>query len=180
MSLVGPGYACGVTAQSAADIAPDPTAGYAPGEGRPLASYAVLTTGFFGVLAGALVAGRVTGREIDRPGVADVVLAGLATQKVSRLIAKDKVTSFLRAPFTRFEDRAGHGELEEAPRGDGMRFAVGELLVCPYCLAQWVAGGIAVGWVLAPGTTRLLTGMWAAQGIADGVQLAYSAGKQQT
>jgi hypothetical protein len=61
-----------------------------------------------------------------------------------------------------------------------MRYAVGELLVCPYCIAQWVAGGIAAGWVLAPRTTRLLSAMWAVQGIADGVQLAYSAGKQQT
>jgi hypothetical protein len=158
----------------------DPTIGYAPGEGRPLAAYGVLTGGFFGLLAGALAAAHATGREIDRPGLADVALAGLATQKVSRLIAKDKVTSFVRAPFTRFQERSGHGELEEAPRGDGLRFAVGELLVCPYCLAQWVAGGIAAGWVLAPRTTRLLTAMWAAQGIADGVQLAYSAGKQHT
>jgi hypothetical protein len=159
---------------------PDPSAGYAPGEDRPLASYTVLTTGFFALLGGALAAARASGREVDRPGVGDVVLAGLATQKVSRLIAKDKVTSFIRAPFTRFQEGAGHGELEEAARGDGMRYAVGELLVCPYCLAQWVAGGIAAGWVLATRTTRLLTAMWAAQGIADGVQLAYSAGKQQT
>lgn len=160
--------------------APDPTADYAPGEGRPLAAYTGLSTGFFVLLGGALVAARASGREIDRPAVADVVLAGLATQKLSRLIAKDKVTSFLRAPFTRFQEGAGHGELEEAPRGDGIRYAVGELLVCPYCLGQWVAGGIAAGWVLAPGTTRLLNAMWAAQGIADGVQLAYSAGKEQT
>jgi hypothetical protein len=33
---------------------------------------------------------------------------------------------------------------------------------------------------LAPRTTRLLSAMWAAQAVADGVQLAYSAGKQQT
>jgi hypothetical protein len=32
----------------------------------------------------------------------------------------------------------------------------------------------------APRTTRLLSAMWAAQAIADGVQLAYSAGEQQT
>jgi uncharacterized protein DUF1360 len=158
----------------------DPTADYAPGEGRPLASYAVLTGSFFAALAGALVAARATGREIDRPGLTDVALAGLATQKVSRLITKDKVTSFIRAPFTRFQEASGHGELEEAARGDGMRYAVGELLVCPYCIAQWVAGSFAAGWVLAPRTTRLLSAMWAAQGIADGVQLAYSAGKQQT
>ena len=158
----------------------DPTTGYAPGEGRPLAAYAVLTAGFFTSLAGALAAARASGREIDRPGLGDVVLHGLATQKVSRLIAKDKVTSFLRAPFTRFQEPAGHGELEEAPRGDGLRYAIGELLVCPYCMAQWVAGGIAVGHVLAPRTTRMLSAMWAAQAIADAVQLAYSAGEQQT
>ena len=158
---------------------PDPTADYAPGEGRPLAAYGVLTGAFLGGLAGALAAARATGREIERPGIADIVLGGLATQKVSRLIAKDKVTSFLRAPFTRFQDTAGHGELEEAPRGEGLRFAVGELLVCPYCMAPWVAGGLAVGHLFAPRTTRMLSAMWAAQAIADGVQLAYSAGEQQ-
>jgi uncharacterized protein DUF1360 len=159
---------------------PDPATGYAPGEDRPLAAYALLAGAFFGGLGGALAAARAGGRELDRPGLADVVLYGLATQKVSRLIAKDKVTSFLRAPFTRFQDTAGHGELEETPRGDGLRFAIGELLVCPYCVAQWVVGGLAVGHVLAPRTTRLLRAMWAAQAIADGVQLAYSAGEQQT
>lgn len=159
---------------------PDPTAGYAPGEDRPLAAYGLLMGAFFGGLGGALAAARAGGRELDRPAVTDVVLYGLATQKVSRLIAKDKVTSFLRAPFTRFQESAGYGELEEAPRGAGLRFAIGELLVCPYCMAQWVIGSLAVGHVFAPRTTRLLSAMWAAQAIADGVQLAYSAGEQQT
>jgi hypothetical protein len=159
---------------------PDPSAGYAPGEQRPLGAYTALTGAFFASLAGALVAARASGREIERPGALEVVLDGLATQKVSRLVSKDKVTSFLRAPFTRFQDTTGQGELEEAARGDGMRFAIGELLVCPYCVAQWVAGGLAVGHVFAPRTTRFLSAMWAAQAIADGVQLAYSAGETQT
>jgi hypothetical protein len=158
----------------------DPTAGYASGEQRPLPAYLLLSGGFFAALGGAVAAARAQGREIDRPGVADVILHGLATQKVSRLIAKDKVTSFVRAPFTRYQEPAGHGELEEAPRGDGLRYAVGELLVCPYCIAQWVAGALAVGHVFAPRTTRLLSGMWAAQAIADGVQVAYSAGENLT
>ena len=159
---------------------PDPTAGYSPGEQRPLASYALLTGAFFASLGGALAAARASGREIDRPTALDLAVHGLATQKVSRLIAKDKVTSFLRAPFTRFQKASGHGELEEAPRGTGLRYAVGELLVCPYCLAQWVAGGIAVGHVFAPRATRFLSAMWAAQAIADGVQVAYSAGENLT
>jgi hypothetical protein len=154
--------------------------GYAPGEQRPLVGYTVLTGAFFAALGGSLVAARAGRREIDRPGALDVALHGLAIQKVSRVIAKDKVTSFLRAPFTRFQEASGQGEVEEAPRGDGLRYAVGELLVCPYCVAQWVAGGFAVGHVFAPKTTRFLSAMWAAQGIADGVQLAYSAGETQT
>lgn len=36
--------------------------------------------------------------------------------------------------------------------GHGLRLAVGELLVCPYCLAQRVATGLTVGFV---GTPRL-------------------------
>jgi uncharacterized protein DUF1360 len=110
----------------------------------------------------------------------DLVLAGIATNKISRLLAKDKVAGFVRAPFTRFQERAGHGEVEEAPRGRGLRYAIGELLVCPYCLAQWVAGGFAVGYVYAPRTTRLLAGLWTIHAIADGAQLAYSAAEQRS
>jgi Protein of unknown function (DUF1360) len=158
----------------------DPTSDYAPREERPLAAYAVLTGAFFAALGGAAAAARAQQREIDRPSLADVALHGLATQKASRLIAKDKVTSFLRAPFTRYQEPAGHGEVEEAPRGRGLRFAIGELLVCPYCLAQWVAGGFAVGYVYAPRLTRLLAGMWTIHAIADGAQLAYSAAEQRS
>jgi hypothetical protein len=154
-------------------------AGYAPGEDRPLAGYLVLTGTFAAALGSGLVAARRTGRELDRPSVADVVLAGLATQKLARLLARDRVTSFLRAPFTRFEKRAGHGELEEKPRGDGLRYAIGELIVCPFCLAQWVSGGFAVGWAFAPGPTRLLSAMWSAQAIADAAQLAYGSAERR-
>jgi hypothetical protein len=153
---------------------------YAHGHQRPLGGYAVLSAAFFAAFGGALAAARASGKELDRPGLADVALGALATQKVSRLITKDKVTSFIRAPFTRFQDTAGHGELEEEARGDGLRLATGELLLCPYCISQWVSGGVAVGWVVAPRTTRLLTAMWAAQAVADGLQLAYSAGETTT
>ena len=159
---------------------PDPTSDYSPSEQRPLAAYAVLSSSFFASLAGAVAAAHRGGRRFERPTASDIVIYGLATQKVSRLLAKDKVTSFLRAPFTRYQEPAGHGELEEAPRGEGLRYAVGELLVCPYCLAQWVIGAITVGSLYAPRTTKVVTAMWAAQAIADGAQLAYSAAEQRT
>jgi hypothetical protein len=152
--------------------------GYSPGQERPLRSYLGLTGTFGALMAGSLALARAAGREVDRPGVLDVLLAGLATQKLSRVISRAKVTSPIRAPFTRFEKPAGHGELSEAPRGDGMRHALGEMLVCPHCLAQWVAAGFAVGWIFAPRTTRLLTAMWAAQSVADLAQLGYAAEKR--
>jgi Protein of unknown function (DUF1360) len=153
---------------------------YAHGHKRPLGGYAVLTAGFFAAFGGALAAALASGKELDRPPLADVALGALATQKVARLISKDKVTGFLRAPFTRFQETSGHGEVEEEARGDGLRYATGELLLCPYCISQWVSGGLAVGWIVAPKTTRLLTAMWAAQAVADGLQLAYSAGENAT
>jgi len=154
-------------------------AGYAPHEHRPLGAYAGLTVGFGVALAGALAALRAGGKELERPSLGDLALLGVATHKVSRLIAKDKVTSFVRAPFTRFQERSGHGELEEAARGTGARFAIGELLVCPYCLAQWVAASFAVGLVAAPDTTRFLAGIYAAETLSDFLQLAYQAAEER-
>jgi hypothetical protein len=104
-----------------------------------------------------------------------LVTIGLATHKLSRLIAKDRVTSFLRAPFVRYVEPAGHGEVEEEPRGEGLRLAIGELLVCPYCLGQWLAGGFAVGLVGAPDLTRLIAFVYSTETVADFLQLAYRA-----
>jgi hypothetical protein len=147
---------------------------------HPLAAYASLTAGFGGALAGGLLLARRRGRPLpERIRAGDVVLAGIATHKVSRLIAKDRVTSFLRAPFTEFQDDAGHGEVDEAARGRGLQRAVGELVICPYCLAQWVAAGFVVGAVHAPRLTRVLATIWTVQAISDAAQLAYGAAEER-
>lgn len=121
---------------------------FAPGEERPLGSYMVLTGAYGTALAGSLIVLHARGHELPEQITAgDVVLVGVATHKLSRLITKDKVTSFLRAPFTRFQESSGYGEVEEQPCGHGARLVIGELLVCPYCLAQWVATGLTLGLV---------------------------------
>ena len=71
---------------------------------------------------------------------------------------------------------AGHGEVAEEPRGQSLRLAVGELLICPYCLGQWVGGSITVGYVAAPRLTRLLTSLYTSLALADFAQIAYKAG----
>jgi hypothetical protein len=165
---------------SATEPVKEQAAGYARHEHRPLAAYAGLTAAFGAAFGGSLAALRVAGRELpERPAAADIALTGIATHKVTRLIAKDRVTSFIRAPFTRYQEPAGHGELEEAARGTGPRLAIGELLVCPYCLAQWVAAGFAVGLAAAPRTTRFIAAIYAAETLSDFLQLAYKAAEDR-
>jgi hypothetical protein len=147
---------------------------------RPLAGYAVLSGGFIAAFTAALVEAQRAGKLPERLDARDIVLAGVATHKLARLIAKDKVTSFVRAPFTRYQESSGHGEIEEAARGHGLRLATGELLICPYCLAQWIAGAFAIGFVRAPRVTRLLAGMWTIHTIADALQLAYVAAESRS
>jgi hypothetical protein len=158
-----------------------PLDGYAPDhEHRPLGGYSVLSSVFGASFVGALVAAHRAGRKLpDQLSVTDIVLTGIATHKLSRLIAKDKVTSFVRAPFTRYQEATGYGEIAEAARGEGLRLALGELLICPYCLAQWIAGAFTVGHVAAPRLARLLASMWTAHALADAAQLAYSAAEKR-
>ena len=146
-------------------------------EPKPLAAYATLALLFNAGVAGALLAGRR--RLPERVGVRDVVLMGVASHKVSRVLAKDKPMSFLRAPFVRYDGDAGEGEVSETPRGEGMRRAVGELLVCPYCLSPWVAAGYATGLLFSPRATRWVGSIFGAVTVSDFLQLAFRSAREQ-
>jgi Protein of unknown function (DUF1360) len=149
---------------------------YAPPASRPpMGSYAALT-GIFGAgLLGFIAAARRNPGLPERLDAADTLLVGVGAHKLSRLIAKDKVTSFLRAPFRRYSDEAGPAELEEQTRGTGPRAAVGEMLGCPYCLDLWAATALSAGLVVAPRETRFVGGILNALTIADFMQVAYRA-----
>lgn len=155
---------------------------YAPHEHRPLDGYLV-AMGAFGVLGASLAAGaRLLGRTApERPSLADVALISVATHKLSRLIAKDAVTSPLRAPVTSYSGPAGAAELNEEVRDEGstVRHGIGELLTCPFCLAVWVATGLTGGLVLAPRATRLASAALTATAVSDFLQLAYDGAKKQ-
>ncbi|MEU4579539.1 DUF1360 domain-containing protein [Nonomuraea sp. ATR24] len=137
---------------------------------RPLGTY-VRIMGTYGVLVGAAAAAAaLTGRRApDRVGLMDLGLMAACTHKVARLLAKDPVTSPLRAPFTRYEGVSGPSELKEEPRN-----TMGELLSCPFCIAQWAATGYAIGLVFAPRVTRLAGAAMTAVAASDWLQLAYA------
>lgn len=151
-----------------------------PGEGPPLLSYAVAMTTFNALFAAALLIAKRNGRELPaRVGAGDLATIGVASHKVSRLIARDKVTSPLRAPFTRHEGEAGPSEFKESSRGSGARKAIGEMLVCPYCLGLWVVAAFAVGLLFAPRLTRFIAAVFSALTLSDFLQIAYKAAEEK-
>ncbi|MHB1537348.1 MAG: DUF1360 domain-containing protein [Solirubrobacteraceae bacterium] len=152
---------------------------YAPGSERPLAAHAVLAGTYALASGGAALALLRAKRSLpERPNLGDLLLIGVASHKLSRLIAKDRVTSFVRAPFTRFQEGSGQGEVEEEAYGEGLRLAVGELLICPYCLAQWVATGLTLSLLASPRFTRMLSGVFVAHTISDFLQIVYHAAER--
>jgi hypothetical protein len=153
---------------------------YAHGEDKPMGSHLTLVVAYNG-LVGAFLAYRArSGKGFpQRIGVSDLLLAGIATHKVSRVIAKDRVTAPLRAPFTEFQEEGGPGEVEESPRGRGMRRAIGELLVCPFCLGQWVATGLLAGLAVVPRATRFICSIFTAVTISDFLQVIYKGSEEK-
>lgn len=152
-----------------------PLADHSPGQERPLGGYATLLGGFGALATSFGVWLHRSGRRLpDSVAPGDLLLTIVATHKCARLIARDRVTSAVRAPFTRFQDDAGPGEVNEAARGRGLRRAVGELLVCPYCLDMWTASGFVGGLIVAPRATRWIATVFTALTGADVLQMAYA------
>jgi uncharacterized protein DUF1360 len=131
---------------------------------RPLPEYAALTGAFGVVLAGFLLLARK--RLSEWVGFGDTVRIGLASYKLGRLVAKDEVTSWMRAPVTRDEDAT-------EPKPQGLERALGELVTCPYCVGIWTAAGLSYALVLFPRQTRLVTTIFGGQAVADFLNAAY-------
>jgi hypothetical protein len=151
---------------------------YSPDDDRPLGSLlAVLTT--YGVLATSVVGAATRVRRDISWG--DIVRVGVATANIARTIAKDPVTSPLRAPFTRFTGELdGPAELREEVRGTGPRKAIGELVECPFCVTPWVATALFGLHVASPRSARFVSGIFVAATISDFLQYATAASQQHT
>ncbi len=148
---------------------------YAGEADRPLGGY-LITMSAYAAVVGVLAAGaRMTRRPVlDGLPAKDIALSALATYKLSRLLAKDPVTSPLRAPFTAYQGTTGPAELSEEVRGSGARKTIGELVTCPFCVGMWVATGVTAGFIYLPRTTRLTIGTFAALAGADMLQFAHA------
>ena len=150
---------------------------YSSAESRPLGGHAILFS-IFNAGAAAIALGQVrSGKPLpERIPVGDMALMAVATYKVSRVMSKDKITGFLRSPFTRYKGESDRpSEVSEEPRGEGFRRAVGELLVCPYCLDQWVGTAFVAAYLREPRLARTLATLFTVVSGADMLQEAWVA-----
>ncbi len=147
---------------------------------RPLGGYAAILSIYTGLVGGLVLVLRRRRGQVEPVDLRQLVLLGLATQHLSRLVTKDSVSSVIRSPFTRFVEPAGEGEVNEEAVGTGLRHAVGELMSCPFCIAQWVATGLVAGRIAAPRFTESAVGVLAAAQVSDFLQLGYGAVRKLT
>ena len=134
---------------------------------HPVGSHLGLMVIFNAALGALLVGARRRGVLPARPSAWDVALMGVAAHKLGRLIASERVTAPIRAPFVEAPDR-------ETPIGEGPRRAMGELLTCPYCMVPWITLALGTGLVFAPRPTRYLCGLFSAMTVADVLHRAYA------
>src|SRR5215218_800031 len=150
---------------------------YTNGEERPLAGDLGAMGVYVGLVSAAAAAVRASHRELpQRIPLGDAALLTIGTFRLARRIAKDPVTAPVRAPFVSYQGTSGEAEVaEEVREHGGVKHAVGELLTCPFCMAQWVGTGFVLGYVTAPRATRLAALTMTMVAGSDVLQFVYDA-----
>lgn len=97
----------------------------------------------------------------------DLLLLGLSTLRLGRMIAYDRVAEPLREPFAKtVPDETGAGMTVEA-KGKGARNSLGQLLSCPICAGTWISAGLVYGLHMLPNPTRVFLAITATTGLAE-------------
>ncbi len=93
----------------------------------------------------------------------------LATFALSDVLAKEKISTWLREPFV-FED-GDHKPV--SPEGDGLRYAIGELITCTRCVGTWSALALVGLRTASPSAGRATATVLALAGINDVAQSGF-------
>ena len=127
--------------------------------------YAALSAGY-GALLGAVVLGA---RERPDPVLRHEIPAlGLATFALAKMIAKEKVETWVREPFV---EETPQGR---RPKGTRLRYAVGELLTCTRCVGAWSSLGLVALRVTRPREARVVTAVLATSALNDFLQTGFN------
>lgn len=125
----------------------------------PYGYYAALMAVYQALFAGFLFVYRRKKHTLDRVNGLDLTMLALATLRLSKTISEDDITAVIRRPLV---EASGD---EQQPRGRGMRWALGKLVLCPTCTGTWVAAFLGYALHLFPRQTRPLLAIMSASGL---------------
>ena len=134
-------------------------------EAQP-ADYAKLNLIYGGLLAATVAAGRRPRAELTPT---DQVTLALAVFALSKLIARERIGSWVREPFVHEEADPSAAQ----PIGRGMRRVVGELVTCSRCVGAWSSAGLVGLRLLAPGPGKTVAVVLATAGANDFLQAGF-------
>jgi hypothetical protein len=129
--------------------------------------YAVLTSGYAALAGAVLLAAREA--EEDHVHPAEFLPLGIASFALSKMIAKEKVESWVRQPFVE-ELPSG----ERRPKGRRLRYAVGELLTCTRCVGAWSSLALVGLRLTRPREARVVTAVLGASAVNDFLQTGFT------
>jgi hypothetical protein len=129
--------------------------------------YAAINAVYAVLLAGVVFATR---ERIKRDPIrsSELLPMGAATFTVSKVIAREKIGTWVREPFV--EDASHGGE----PRGRRIQRALGELVTCSRCVGAWSALGVAGLRAASPDAGRLVTAILATSALNDWAQAGFA------
>ena len=126
--------------------------------------YAAVTLAYGALLSGVAYASR-SRRPIEG---SELLPLTAATFALSKLVAKEKVETWVRQPFV--EERPDG----RRPKGRRLRYAVGELLNCTRCMGAWSALGLVGLRLAAPEASRTVNALLAASAGNDFLQAGFT------
>jgi len=147
-----------------------PGAASTPTSATGPAHYAVIEAVFVAGLGGIVALARR--RESDGAQAIpreELPVLALATFALADVVAKEKVSTWLREPFV--QESAQHKPV--GPEGGGLRHAIGELVTCTRCVGTWSALSLVGLRTASPPAGRVVSGVLALAGVNDVLQSGF-------
>jgi hypothetical protein len=129
--------------------------------------YAAINAVYGVLLAAVVFATRERARRDPIQG-RELLPMGAATFAVSKVIAREKIGTWVREPFV--EDASHGGQ----PRGRRIQRALGELVTCSRCVGAWSALGVVGLRAASPDAGRLVTSILAVSALNDWAQAGFA------
>jgi hypothetical protein len=145
---------------------PDDRAGQAEREPKPV-DYGAINAAYGLLLAGLVVGVRRSDGRWRPPEGRELVPLGAATFALSKVIAREKIGTWVREPFVEDGGRR--------PRGRRLRHAIGELVTCTRCVGAWSALALVGLRTASPESGRVVTSVLATSAANDLLQAAFRA-----